>query len=61
MTEFKIFAVWNSAIYAAEHGELKPLLKALRSDDAMPRQVRDDLAHFLKSLVSSSCVRAGVK
>jgi hypothetical protein len=41
MTEFKIFPVWNSAIYAAEHEDLKPLTKALRSDDAMPQQVRD--------------------
>jgi hypothetical protein len=61
MTQFKIFAVWDSAIYAAEHGDLKPLIKALLLDDAIPQQVREDLAHFLTSLVSSSCVRAGVK
>ena len=30
----------------------KPLIKALRSDDAMPQQVRDDLAHFLNQIIS---------
>src|SRR5438067_13370141 len=52
MTEFKIFPVWDSAIYAAEHGDLKPLIKALRSDAAMPQQVRDELAHFLNQIIS---------
>jgi hypothetical protein len=46
MAGFEIFPVW------AEHGDLKPLIKALRSDEPMPRQTRDGLAHFLSQIIS---------
>jgi hypothetical protein len=59
MTEFKIFPVWNSAIYAAEHEDLKPLTK--RCDQTTPCRSRCATIWPIfstKSLVSSSGVRS---
>jgi len=34
------FALWAKEIQAAEHGDLEPLIKALRSDKPIPQEAR---------------------
>ena len=47
MAGFEIFPPWDNAIWAAEGGDLQPLIEALRSREPMPQQVREDLALLL--------------
>ena len=47
MAGFEIFPPLDNAIWAAEGGDLQPLIEALRSREPMPQQVREDLALLL--------------
>jgi hypothetical protein len=44
------FALWAKEIEAAAHGDLEPLIKALRSDKPIPQEARKALAHLFSQV-----------
>jgi hypothetical protein len=50
MFDLANFALWAKEIEAAEHGDLEPLIKALRSDKPIPQEAREALAHLFSQI-----------
>jgi hypothetical protein len=52
MVAVEVFPLWDCALEAAKQGKLTPLIEALRSDEPMPRRVRERLAQLLSQVAT---------